>query len=388
MSVNTVKIKGNKMKIKKNWRDLKDIENPSKDLQMEAVKQNYNALKYINTKLIPKEVFILALQGKWQNKKNENSLNYNANKAKNKKNYCKKIYVIQDKTKIPISKLCNLDEEDLYKLLYIKSFLVNGWGTDIIKDVIYSTPEKPYKVSYKQKEHFFRSVCRCASNIINILNDQQGFNQNQLTLEDIFSITETNIELYEKIYNIAFEWKGTSKLLSFNLSINRTFYSEYSFYKKMFSFMKDYKKREDKKTNIIKFKSDLYFSLIYNNYNIPKRYTLYDTFYDTDNCTEKMCLDILDICYKNNCKYAIKDIQNPTESVQLKALSYSIYAMKYIEHPTEKVQLEAIKISPYIIGWINNPTEKVQLEAVKQDATLINFIENPSKELQRKLNEN
>ena len=114
MSVNTVKIKGNKMKIKKNWRDLKDIENPSKDLQMEAVKQNYNALKYINTKLIPKEVFILALQGKWQNKKNENSLNYNANKAKNKKNYCKKIYVIQDKTKIPISKLCNLDEEDLY----------------------------------------------------------------------------------------------------------------------------------------------------------------------------------------------------------------------------------------------------------------------------------
>ena len=80
--------------------------------------------------------------------------------------------------------------------------------------------------------------------------------------------------------------------------------------------------------------------------------------------------------------YAIMDIQNSTEMVQMAAVQKVPYTIKYIKEPSETVQMEVIKQNPYLIGEISNPCEKAQLMAVQKNPELILQINNPSEEVQ------
>jgi len=75
----------------------------------------------------------------------------------------------------------------------------------------------------------------------------------------------------------------------------------------------------------------------------------------------------------------------PSEAVQLAAVQHLGYAIKYILRagivPSEAVQLAAVQQDGYAIRYINNPGPAVQLAAVQQDSYAIHFIKNPSAEL-------
>jgi hypothetical protein len=101
--------------------------------------------------------------------------------------------------------------------------------------------------------------------------------------------------------------------------------------------------------------------------------------------------------------YRIKD-KNPTENVQIAAVSRKGYIIQDIEDPSEKVQLAAVKQDGRAIRFIKNPSREVKLEALKQTPLAakeikeideqikiqfvqfkvgnIKYIENPSKEVQ------
>jgi archaellum component FlaD/FlaE len=68
---------------------------------------------------------------------------------------------------------------------------------------------------------------------------------------------------------------------------------------------------------------------------------------------------------------SIKNIDNPSEKLQLIAIKQNVNAIKHIDNPTEKVQLAAIKQNGNAIKHIDNPTEKVQLEAIKRNVYAI-----------------
>jgi len=79
----------------------------------------------------------------------------------------------------------------------------------------------------------------------------------------------------------------------------------------------------------------------------------------------------------------IKEIENPSEAVQLAAVKRNGYAIRHIENPSEKVQLAAVQQNGNALRFIKNPSEAVQLQAVKQDdGGAIQYIENPSEAVQ------
>jgi hypothetical protein len=80
--------------------------------------------------------------------------------------------------------------------------------------------------------------------------------------------------------------------------------------------------------------------------------------------------------------FAIKYIENPSESVQLAAVKQNGYAIKNIKNPSEAVQLAAVQQNGSAIQFIKNPSEAVQLAAVKQNGRAIQFIKNPSEAVQ------
>jgi hypothetical protein len=73
---------------------------------------------------------------------------------------------------------------------------------------------------------------------------------------------------------------------------------------------------------------------------------------------------------KNN-PFDIRNIRNPSEQLQLFAVSLAGDVIQYIKNPTEKVQLAAVNKNPFDIKYIINPSEEVQLAAVKQNILLI-----------------
>ena len=78
----------------------------------------------------------------------------------------------------------------------------------------------------------------------------------------------------------------------------------------------------------------------------------------------------------------IKRIKNPSEAVQLAAVSEDPYAIEYIKNPTESVQLAAASENAYVIQYIENPIEAVQLLAIEEDEELIKYIKNPTAAVQ------
>jgi hypothetical protein len=80
--------------------------------------------------------------------------------------------------------------------------------------------------------------------------------------------------------------------------------------------------------------------------------------------------------------YAIEFIEDPSEIVQLEAVMRHGGAIQFINDPSETVQLEAVRRNGYVIQHIKNPSERVRLEAVRQNGRAIRYIKNPSEEVQ------
>ncbi len=74
--------------------------------------------------------------------------------------------------------------------------------------------------------------------------------------------------------------------------------------------------------------------------------------------------------------WAIQFIENPSEELQIIAVSRDYDAIKYIEDPSEKVQLKAIQTYYAAIKFINKPTLKAKIEAVKSNGEAINYMNN------------
>ena len=75
-------------------------------------------------------------------------------------------------------------------------------------------------------------------------------------------------------------------------------------------------------------------------------------------------------------------LKNPSEAVQVAAMNENIYAIQYIKNPKEFLQLLAVNHDGFCIQYIKNPSEQIQLEAVKQDGKSIRYIKQPSEQVQ------
>jgi hypothetical protein len=79
----------------------------------------------------------------------------------------------------------------------------------------------------------------------------------------------------------------------------------------------------------------------------------------------------------NNSNY-IEFVDNPSEPVQLAAVSNIPSTIRHIENPSEKVQLAAVKKHGHVIDYIIKkgiiPSEKVQLAAVSENGPSIKYI--------------
>jgi hypothetical protein len=83
----------------------------------------------------------------------------------------------------------------------------------------------------------------------------------------------------------------------------------------------------------------------------------------------------------------LRNIKNPSEAVQLAAVSSNGHSIYHIMDkgivPSEAVQLAAVSSVGEVVGDLTDPSEAVQLAAVNQDAWAIQYIDNPSPEVQQ-----
>lgn len=79
--------------------------------------------------------------------------------------------------------------------------------------------------------------------------------------------------------------------------------------------------------------------------------------------------------------FSIRDIENPSEKVQLAALERNIYAFSSIQNPTFFVQLETIKKIGALIRYIKSPEQAIKKAAVQQNGTCIQYIVSPDEEI-------
>ncbi len=83
-----------------------------------------------------------------------------------------------------------------------------------------------------------------------------------------------------------------------------------------------------------------------------------------------------------NGKISLRDIDNPSEAIQMAAVKQDGMAIEYIDNPSEAVQMAAVQQNGYAIQYIKNPSEAVQMAAVKQYGNAIQYIDNPSEAVQ------
>ncbi len=87
--------------------------------------------------------------------------------------------------------------------------------------------------------------------------------------------------------------------------------------------------------------------------------------------------------------FILQWLPNPSEAVQLAAIrqpwarpmnsvTNDAWNIRYIKDPTERVQLEAVEQIPSVLREIARPTRAVQMAAVSADPSVIQFITNPS----------
>jgi hypothetical protein len=78
----------------------------------------------------------------------------------------------------------------------------------------------------------------------------------------------------------------------------------------------------------------------------------------------------------------IKNIKDPSETVQLAAIEKEPWAIAFISHPSEKAQLAAVQKNGFVVNSIKNPSETVQLAAVRQNPLSIHVMKNPTETVQ------
>ena len=83
---------------------------------------------------------------------------------------------------------------------------------------------------------------------------------------------------------------------------------------------------------------------------------------------------------KDNPEY-IKEIENPSEAVQLAAVTLDGYVIKHIKNPSEAVQLAALEYEEMTLMYVENPTMNVQLKAIDADPWNLYYIKNPIAEV-------
>ncbi|WP_406853338.1 hypothetical protein WEU32_06795 [Brevundimonas sp. BH3] len=81
--------------------------------------------------------------------------------------------------------------------------------------------------------------------------------------------------------------------------------------------------------------------------------------------------------------YYFGEIKNPSEAVQIAAVTERVVALNFIDRPSEKVQLAAVNADPRAFKLIRYPTKKVQFIAVKANPFDISLINRPSLRLLR-----
>lgn len=74
-------------------------------------------------------------------------------------------------------------------------------------------------------------------------------------------------------------------------------------------------------------------------------------------------------------------MKNASEKVVLAAIKASTYNLKHVENLTENIQLEVLSKNPDYIKDIKEPNEKLQMVAVKQDPMSIQYISNPTEKI-------
>jgi hypothetical protein len=89
--------------------------------------------------------------------------------------------------------------------------------------------------------------------------------------------------------------------------------------------------------------------------------------------------------------YNIIDVENPSEKMQFEALFIDINVFPYIKNPTQKVidyykdrkslTLRLVEEDPYYIRDVENPSEEVQLAALKGDDYVFRWIKNPTQKV-------
>lgn len=79
---------------------------------------------------------------------------------------------------------------------------------------------------------------------------------------------------------------------------------------------------------------------------------------------------------------ALTYINNPTEDFLMNAIKVNNQSLKYINNPTEDFLISVIQKEPKAIEYINNPSEKILLEIVNKDGLYIKNINNPSEKIQ------
>ncbi|ASV44128.1 hypothetical protein PBI_SCTP2_113 [Salicola phage SCTP-2] len=81
----------------------------------------------------------------------------------------------------------------------------------------------------------------------------------------------------------------------------------------------------------------------------------------------------------------IKEIDNPTESIQYYCINHNIGLFPDIKNPTEPVCIEVARRYPYILKYIDEQfkTPNVIFEAVRNNGCVIAYVSNPSHELMK-----
>ena len=85
---------------------------------------------------------------------------------------------------------------------------------------------------------------------------------------------------------------------------------------------------------------------------------------------------------KNNIRL-IHFIKNPSEQIQLTAVSQNGLSIVLFENPSEKVQIAAIENNPIAIRYIEKPNQDIQLEAITRNHHVCNLINGMTKQTKR-----
>ena len=72
--------------------------------------------------------------------------------------------------------------------------------------------------------------------------------------------------------------------------------------------------------------------------------------------------------------FYIRNIENPSEELQLAAVNFNPMAIKYIKSPTEKVCLEAVSHNGKTLKYVRNQTVELCKAAVKEDRRALYYV--------------